>query len=175
MDNELLEHEEYLEYQDPNFDYKILDDNESYLENIFEILSTPKTTTDECVTDNEYDKQNKERDINWSTLDNNLQSEVESMWTLPTDNSNILDYKIDIAIKAGTKNAINNLSICTSHYTFDQNKLHLSRAKQDVLIEKSWIHRRKWRNICIQNTNEGFHAFLSVLTMEKGVTNKMLK
>ncbi|CAG8807076.1 896_t:CDS:1, partial [Gigaspora rosea] len=76
--------------------------NESYLENIFEILSTPKTTTDECITDNEYDsnytfderalnysknfvvssienlEQNDKRDINWLTLDDNLQAEVGS-------------------------------------------------------------------------------------------------
>ncbi|KAF0509736.1 hypothetical protein F8M41_018535 [Gigaspora margarita] len=92
MDNELLEYEEYLEYQNSNFDYEILDDNESYLENISEILSTSKTTTNEYVTDNEYDsnftfdkralnhaknflvssienlEQDEKRDINWVNI-----------------------------------------------------------------------------------------------------------
>ncbi|CAG8480772.1 25624_t:CDS:2 [Dentiscutata erythropus] len=117
INNEFLDYE-YFEYQDPDFDYEILDDNESYLENTSEIPSSPKTTTDESVTtDNEYangftfderalshaknfaassieDLEQDEKDINWLTLDNNLQSEVESMWTLPTDNSNIIDYEI---------------------------------------------------------------------------------
>ncbi|CAG8629300.1 24513_t:CDS:2 [Dentiscutata erythropus] len=112
MDDELPEHAEYLEYQDPDFDYEILDNNESYLENISEILSTPKTTTDESVTDNEYDgdftfdertlnyvknfvassikilEQDGERDINWFMLDDDLQLEVESF----NERCIIIDY-----------------------------------------------------------------------------------
>ncbi|CAG8843419.1 13395_t:CDS:1, partial [Racocetra persica] len=57
MDDEWLEYVSggCLEYHDPDSDYEILDDNESYLENVSEIPSTPKTTTDESITtDNEH-------------------------------------------------------------------------------------------------------------------------
>ncbi|CAG8749689.1 4248_t:CDS:1, partial [Dentiscutata erythropus] len=101
--DELPKREEYLEYQDPDIDYEILDDTKSYLKNISEIPSTSKTITDKSVTDNEYDgdftfderaldhtknfvaasiknlEQDDERDINWLTLDDDLQSEVESI------------------------------------------------------------------------------------------------
>ncbi|CAG8651786.1 13509_t:CDS:2, partial [Ambispora gerdemannii] len=121
MDDEWLEYtnEECFEYHDPDIDYEILDDNESYLENVSEI-PTPKTITDESVTtDNEcinditFDKralnhaknfaastledlalEQDERDINWLTLDVDLQSEVGSMWTLPMDDSHAIDYEI---------------------------------------------------------------------------------
>ncbi|CAG8751045.1 26838_t:CDS:2, partial [Racocetra persica] len=179
-----------LEYYDPDIDYEILDDNASYLENISEIPFTPKTTTDESVTtdyecasrDFAFDEralnhaknfvistiehlEQDESDINWLTPNDNLQSEVESMWTLPTDDINAIDYEIvgdsdinnqekkkeqcviidyeegrfqrclrnthrpikqlmgiweldfqtlDIAIKVGTNNALNNLGSSTS-------------------------------------------------------------
>ncbi|CAG8766528.1 2183_t:CDS:1, partial [Racocetra persica] len=98
-----FDYEECLEYYDPDIDYKILDNNKSYLENISKILFTPKTTTDKSVmTDHEYtskdfifDKkalnhtknfvisttehlEQDESDVNWLIPDN-LQSEVESM------------------------------------------------------------------------------------------------
>lgn len=56
MDDEWFDYanEGYFAYRDPDIDYEILDDNESYLENVSEIPSTPKTTTDESLTtDNE--------------------------------------------------------------------------------------------------------------------------
>ncbi|CAG8796884.1 17621_t:CDS:1, partial [Racocetra persica] len=58
MDDKSFDYEECLEYYDPDIVYKILDDNKSYLENISEILSTPKTTMDKSImTDHEYDSK----------------------------------------------------------------------------------------------------------------------
>ncbi|CAG8646353.1 6973_t:CDS:2, partial [Racocetra fulgida] len=120
MDTESFDHGEGFEYCDPDVDYEILYDNESYLENTSKIPSTPKTTTDKSImTDHEYASKDfafderalnhaknfvistiehleqDESDINWLTPDDNLQSEVESMWTLPTDDINVIDYEID--------------------------------------------------------------------------------
>ncbi|CAG8436540.1 3174_t:CDS:2 [Scutellospora calospora] len=153
--------EEFLEYYDSDIDYEILDDNKSYLENvsISEIPSTPKTTTDESITTNNEHTINDivfneealnhakkfavsilenfeqyERDINWLALDDDLQSEYESINTQCV----IIDYfeyeggfrccfkpvyrpikqfigiweldskVLDVALKAGTENALTN-------------------------------------------------------------------
>ncbi|CAG8814341.1 29398_t:CDS:1, partial [Racocetra persica] len=58
MDDDLFEYTdgEYLQCYDPDVDYEILDDNESYLENASQISSTSRTTTTEgTIIDNDYD------------------------------------------------------------------------------------------------------------------------
>ncbi|CAG8583529.1 7613_t:CDS:1, partial [Scutellospora calospora] len=61
--NKLFDYEEYLEYYDSDIDFEILNNNESYLDNISEILSTSKTTTNESVTtDHEYASKDFEFD-----------------------------------------------------------------------------------------------------------------
>ncbi|CAG8471943.1 25241_t:CDS:2 [Cetraspora pellucida] len=126
-----------LEYHDPDIDYEILDDNKSYLENVSvsEIPSTSKTTTDESITTNNehiindigFDKEalnhakkfaastlknfeQYERDINWLALDDDLQSEYESMPIKQLMGIWKLDSKVlDVALKAETENALTSL------------------------------------------------------------------
>ncbi|CAG8534859.1 11493_t:CDS:2 [Dentiscutata erythropus] len=99
-----------------------LDNNESYLENVSEIPSTPKTTTAEnTISDNDYaikefifdkaalnhakslvtnssedfeDLEQNELDIDWLALDNDTLSVIESMWTSTTNNDHVNDYEL---------------------------------------------------------------------------------
>ncbi|CAG8602877.1 24908_t:CDS:2 [Cetraspora pellucida] len=92
--NNLLEYANkgYFECNDPNINYELLDDNESYLKNVSEIPSLPKTTTTEStISDNNYII--KEFIFDKAAL-NHARNLIESMWTSTTDKSHIVDYEV---------------------------------------------------------------------------------